>query len=363
MVDMSEQLAVVTGASGHLGANLVRALIAAERRVRVVLIPGDTTPALQGLDVERVEGNVLEPESLRYAFRDASTVFHLAGIISIENRYQEHVLAVNIQGVRNAAVAALREGVQRFVHCSSIHAFDPVPLRRAIDERRHRPLNGGRAVYDRSKAAGEAELRKVVDDGLDAVTINPTGIIGPYDYQPSRMGRVLLMLREGRLPALPRGGFNWVDARDVAEAILLAEANGRKGESYIAAGHWQSIRDLAELVAAVTGSRVPAGVPMGIARLGIPLIGAVDSRLGRDPLFTSESLRALRTYRHIDHAKATRMLGYMPRPTRDSIEDTFRWFAETGVIERIAAPRSRARESIRAWWRGVTGRGVGRQVT
>jgi hypothetical protein len=100
---------------------------------------------------------------------------------------------------------------------------------------------------------------------------------------------------------------------------------------------------------------------MGLARLGIPLVGVVDQRLGRDPLFTTESLRALRTYRHIDHAKATRSLGYMPRPTRETVEGLFLWFAETGVIERIEAPRFRIRASLRAWWRGVTGRGVGRQ--
>jgi dihydroflavonol-4-reductase len=362
-MNMSEGLAVVTGASGHLGANLVRHLLAAGRRVRVVLLPGDPTPALAGLGVERVEGDVLDEVSLGYAFRGARTVFHLAGIISIETGHQERVLAVNVQGVRNAAEAALAEGVHRFVHCSSIHAFDPEPLRRAVDERRHRPLNGGRAAYDQSKAAGEAELGKVVERGLDAVTINPTGIIGPYDFQPSRMGRVMLMMRAGRLPVLPDGGFNWVDVRDVVAALLLAESHGEPGESYIAAGHWQSMRDLAELVSAFTNSQVPPVIPMGLARLGVPLVSTLDRRLGRDPLFTSESVRALRTYRHIDHAKATRALGYMPRPTRETIEDVFRWFAERGTIERVAAPRSRVRSSLRAWWRGVTGRGVGRLPT
>ncbi|GBE21070.1 MAG TPA: NAD-dependent epimerase/dehydratase family protein [Actinobacteria bacterium] len=354
-------LAVVTGASGHLGANLVRRLIADERPVRVVLLPDDPAPALAGLDIERVAGDVLDEQSLRRAFRGAATVFHLAGIISIEGGYGGKVVAVNVGGVRNAAEAALAERVDRFVHCSSIHAFDPLPLRRAVDERRARPLNGGRAAYDRSKAAGEVELHKVVERGLDAVTINPTGVIGPYDFQPSRMGRVLLMMRAGRLPVLPDGGFNWVDVRDVAEALLLGETKARAGESYIAAGHWQSMRDIAELVAAVTGTRVPPVIPMGIARFGAPLVGFVDRRLGRDPLFTAESVRALRTYRHIDHAKATRTFGYMPRPTRDTIEDVYRWFAEAGVIEGVRAPRLGVGASLRAWWGSVSRKGVRRQ--
>lgn len=361
VVKMSKDLAVVTGASGHLGANLVRALLDRGRPVRVVQLPSDPTPALEGLAVERVTGDVLDESSLRRAFHGAGTVFHLAGIISIEGGRLGKVRAVNVGGVRNSAEVARAEGVRRFVHCSSIHAFDPVPLRRAVDEHRRRPLNGGRAAYDRSKAGGEAELRKSVERGLDAVTVNPTGIIGPYDFQPSRMGRVFLMMRAGKLPALPDGGFNWVDVRDVVDALLLAETRGVRGESYIAAGHWQSMRDLAELVSAVTGSRVPPIVPMGLARLGIPLVGAVDRRLGRDPLFTSESLGALRAYRHIDHAKATRILGYMPRPTRETVEGLFLWFAETGVIERVEAPRFRIRTSLHAWWRGVTGRGFGRE--
>jgi len=361
MDEMSDGLAVVTGASGHLGANLVRRLLADERPVRVVLLRDDPAPALAGLDIERVAGDVLDEQSLRDAFRGATTVFHLAGIISIEGSSGGKVQAVNVGGVHNSAMAALDAGVARFVHCSSIHAFDPRPLRQAVNEFRRRPLNGGRAAYDRSKAGGEAELRKAVERGLDAVTVNPTGIIGPYDFQPSRMGRVLMMLRAGKLPMLPDGGFNWVDVRDVAEALLLAEAKGQAGESYIAAGHWQSMRDLAQLVAAVTGSGVPPIVPMGIARLGVPLVGLVDRRLGRDPLFTSESLKALRTYRHIDHAKATRALGYMPRPTRDTIEDVFRWFAETGLIDGVPAPRFGAVTKLRAWWKSAGRGGVRRQ--
>lgn len=352
-------LAVVTGASGHLGNNLVRRLLDDGRRVRVVLLPGDSAPALAGLDVERVTADVLDVESLRFAFRGAATVFHLAGIISIAGGLGGKVDAINVGGVRNAAEAALAEGVDRFVHCSSIHAFSPEPLRRPIDERRLRPFHRSRAAYDRSKAAGEAELAKVVARGLHAVTVNPTGIIGPYDVGPSRMGKVLLMLRAGKLPLVPDGGFNWVDVRDAADALVRAERHGHTGESYIASGHWQSLRDLAELVHEVTGARVPPTIPMAVARLGVPIVSFLDRRLGREPLFTAESLRALRTYRDVDHSKATRELGYMPRPTVATIEDTFRWFAEAGVIDSVRVSRPGI-ERFRAWWRTVSGQGVRR---
>ncbi len=355
---MSEPVAV-TGASGHLGNNLVRRLLADGRQVRVVLLPDDPAPALEGLAVERVSGDVLDPDSLRSAFRGAATVFHLAGVISIAGGMGGKVDAINVAGVRNAAEAALAEGVGRFVHCSSIHAFSAEPLRRPIDERRRRPFHRGRAAYDRSKAAGEAKLADVVADGLDAVTVNPTGIIGPYDFGPSRMGKVLLMLRAGRLPVVPDGGFNWVDVRDVADALIRAEHHGQTGESYIASGHWQSLHDIAELVHEVTGARVPATISMAVARLGVPFVSFFDHRLGREPLFTAESLYALRTYRDVDHSKATRELGYMPRPTLETIEDTFRWFAEAGVIDSVRVSRPGLRR-IRAWWRTATGRGVRR---
>jgi dihydroflavonol-4-reductase len=330
---------VVTGASGHIGAALVRHLLARGERVRV-LIHRDAR-ALDGLAVEAVPGDVLDPESLCAAFAGADTVYHLAGVISITGDSRGRVRAVNVGGAENAARAALQCGARRLVHCSSVHAFDlrdaPVPLdetapRAPDDPRRY-------AAYDRSKAEGERRVRALIAQGLDAVITHPTAVIGPFDFAPSHMGRVLLALYRRRLPALVQGGFDFVDVRDVAAGLAAAAERGGCGESYLLSGHYCSMVDLAALAAAVTGRRPPRlTLPVGVARLGTGVMSLAARRSGAEPLYTAESLGTLRRGRPVDHAKALRDLGYRPRPTAESVGDAYRWFAERGVIPGGAVP-------------------------
>ena len=199
---------VVTGATGHVGSNLVRALIRRGDQVRVVV--RERVRSLEGLDVERVLGDVRDEASLRAAFADAEIVYHLAAVISISGDRNGTVRAVNVDGTRRVAEAALAAGVRRLVHCSSVHAFnlyqpgavDP------IDEAWARvPDSAPHFAYDRSKAAGERALREVIEKGLDAVILHPSGVVGPYDFGPSRMGQVLLQLYHRKLPSLLGGGF------------------------------------------------------------------------------------------------------------------------------------------------------------
>ena len=165
-----------------------------------------------------------------------------------------------MDGCAVVAEAALNAGVRRMVHCSSVHAFD---LKRSmgtvVDESSPRVASNAPA-YDRSKAAGENEIRRFVSRGLDAVCINPTGIIGPRDNTPSRMGTVLRAVWRRRLPAIVDGGFDWVDVRDVVLALRSAANRGRTGESYLIPGHRLSIRALAELAGRCSGSRVTTRV-------------------------------------------------------------------------------------------------------
>ncbi len=315
---------VVTGASGHVGANLVRALLAQGRRVRAV-VHSDAS-ALEGLDVERVQGDVTDPASLGRAFDGAEIVYHLAARISITGDPDGRVRAVNVDGVRNVARAALASRVRRVVHCSSIHAFRLDGGGRAIDESSPR-ADASSGAYDRSKAAGEAELRRVIDDGLDAVVVNPSGILGPFDFGPSRMGQVLRLLRARRMPGLVDGGFNWVDVRDVVGGMLAASERGRTGENYLLAGHWHSTLEIARFAEEVTATPPPSlVVPMWLARASAPFATVVDRIAGREPLFTSEGLAALRAHREVDGSKAARELGFIARPIRTSVADACAWF-------------------------------------
>lgn len=322
----------VTGATGHIGANLVRQLLADGCQVRALV--RDDVRALAGLDVEHTVGDVFDADALASAFAGSDVVFHLAALISITGAQGGRVHAVNVLGTRNVVRACLEAGVRRLVHFSSIHAFRQFPHEEVLDERRAPSDSGPAPAYDHSKACGEREVMAGAAAGLEAVILNPTAVIGPYDFKPSHMGRVLLALARRRLPALVAGAFDWVDARDVCRAAITAARAGRTGERYLLSGTYLSVRGLAALVGEVTGTRAPRmTAPQWLARPGAPL-AAAWSRVARTrPLFTPDSLAALRTCNpHISHAKASVELAFTPRPLRDTVADTLDWFVAAGRL-------------------------------
>jgi dihydroflavonol-4-reductase len=318
---------VVTGASGHLGANLVRELLTSGRTVAALV--REDRRGLVGLDVEVRSGDVRDAGSLRRAFRDAEVVYHCAGYVSIAADDWPRLRAVNVEGTRNVVDACRASGVRRLVHFSSIEALVDTPHDLPVDE--SRPLVGQHAasLYACSKAAGEAIVRQAAAQGQDVVILNPTAIIGPHDYRRSYSNAGLLAMCGGRLPALVEGSFNWVDVRDAAAGAIRAEEQAPAGRRYILGGHGASVQELAMLAHEINGVRVPRLVcPMWLARLAAPLVAAWCAVTGRRALLTSAGLRPLRGNRHISHALAERELGYRPRPLRDTVADTLRWFKE-----------------------------------
>lgn len=311
-------VAAVTGVAGHVGRNLVPALLARGWTVRGLVHRG-APPA----GVEPVQGDVLDPDSLDALYAGADVVFHLAAVISIRGDRGGLVQRVNINGVRHSAQAAARAGVRRFVHTSSVHAYDTTDRGLPIDEATAR-ATPSHPAYDQSKAAGEAALREVPD--LDFVVCNPTGILGPHDPGSSRTNRMLRDLRDGRLPALVEGGFDWVDSRDVAEGLLAAAERGERGRNYLLGGGYASVRRIAELCERVTGTPAPRlTVPMWLARAVAPLSALGSAMLGREGQFTPEAMVPLRAAREICTARAERDLGWAPRSLEDTIRDYFEW--------------------------------------
>lgn len=321
----------VTGASGHLGANLIRALIEKGASVRVLV--HHEVRALEGLDVEIVRGDVCDPGSLRSAFAGIDTVYHLVARISLSMGGWDEVERINVGGVRNVVEACLTENVRRLVHFSSIHAFCHEPLNRVLDETRELVSDYKSPPYDRSKAMGEMEIRRGLERGLDAVIINPTAVVGPYDYYPSHFGQALLRIAEGKMPALITSGYDWVDARDVAQGAIIACENAPAGAKYLLSGHWISMCDVARMIEELTGCRAPGFVcPMWLAPAGVPFLGAAARLKGTRPIFTTVTIKALKGNRTISHEKATRELGYNPRTFFTTLHDTLGWFAQNGYL-------------------------------
>jgi dihydroflavonol-4-reductase len=329
----SDAMIVVTGASGHIGGNLVNALVDRGRHVRA-LINNNDRGLIGDLDIEFAHGDVCDPASLKAAFCGAKVVYHLAGIISLDGDQGGRVQAVNVTGVRNVARAALACGVERMVHVSSVHAFVPPPDGAVLDESRPLTARPTDTAYARSKAGGERELRQVMQQGLDAVILNPTAVLGPLDVTPSSMGQFFIDLYRRKVPALIPGGYTWIDARDVAEAALAAEQKGRRGENYLLAGPRLSVVELCRVAEQITGIKSPRViVPMWLARRAAAAQTWRDRRRGRAPLFTPESLDTLRTNPQVSSAKATRELGFQPRPIEDTVRDIYAWFRTRGQLE------------------------------
>ncbi len=319
----SEPVAVVTGAAGYVGVNLIGVLRSRGWRVRTY----DLEP-LVGIDTSGLEhtmGDVRDRDRLAGAFDGADVVFHLAARITLAS-VDPAAWDVNVVGPAAAAATALDAGVPRFVHCSSVHAYDLSRAHPRLNEHSPRSVAPERPVYDRSKAAGEAEVRKVVEAGLDATIVNPTGIIGPIDLGPSRANLVIDSAARGRLPVVVRGGFDWVDVRDVALALVAAADSGRTGENYLLPGHQATAMHLGRLAAALNGHLGPvAALPAHLAKWLAPTGERIGRRFGSD-VFTPASIGTLIEHPTVEGDKAARGLGHAPRPLEDTVRDLVRYY-------------------------------------
>lgn len=324
---------VVTGASGHIGNNLVRTLLGQGRKVRA-LVHGNDNRGLEGLDgLEQVQGDVTDAASLQRAFSGAEVVYHLAAFISIHAGEDHNTLPVNAEGTKNVVATCQREGIRRLVHFSSVHALWGHPRERPIDETQELADRPDALPYDRSKALGEKAVLAGVQNGLDAVIVNPGAVIGPNDYRPSAQGAFLMDLYNRKLPALIAGGYSWVDVRDVVEGALAAEQRGRRGERYLLTGHPLSLRDLALAIERVTGSKAPRMVtPLWVAALMAPGAELVSNLRKKRPKFSRHSVQIVGGNYQFVHDKARRELGYSPRPIETTIADTFSWYRSAGYL-------------------------------
>jgi dihydroflavonol-4-reductase len=317
---------LVTGAAGHIGNVLVRQLIKGGSRVRALVLPGEDTRALKGLNVELVTGDVLDMTSLMKAMQGVDYVFHLAGIISIMPGRDELVRKVNIQGTKNILKAARQSGVKRVLYTSSIHALSR-NCEGVIDERVPFDPNNPEGEYDRSKAEASLAVQEAVRKGQDAVIVCPTGVIGPFDFRGSEMGELLRGFMQKKPHVLIEGAYDFVDVRDVARGMILAVEKGRSGEVYILSGEQIRINRLKDLVQKVMGfATATIMIPLSIARLAAK-VGPLYYRLTRQtPKFTTYSLDTVCGNSVISHAKASRELGYRARPLLKSVSDTIRWW-------------------------------------
>jgi dihydroflavonol-4-reductase len=314
----------VTGASGHVGANLCRMLVHEGHQVRALI--HEDIAGLEDVRLDLVFGNVKNESDLVNLCKDCEVVFHLAAYISIRKRDPE-CNKVNAESCVNLIRAARKTGVRKVIHFSSIHAFREDPLNNELDESRELALSS-KFAYDKSKALGQQIMMGASSRDLEIVVLNPTAIIGPNDFKPSLLGKALIRFYKGQNPGLVPGGYNWVDVRDVCLAAVNAIHHGTGGECYLLGGSWQSLRTLTGKIGELGGHKPPSlELPVWVAMIGIPFLNlhALISR--KTPLYTSLSLHTLKhSHRNISSKKAEIQLNFRPRPFDETISDTLNWF-------------------------------------
>ncbi len=318
---------LVTGATGHIGNVLVRALLERNEVVRALILPGEDRQALDGLDLEQIEGNVCEPGSLEKACQGVEIVYHLAGIISISSGKRDFIRQVNVEGTRNVVQAVLNQGVKRLVYTSSIHAIERAPHGITIDESLPFVVEAACGEYDRTKAEASLFVKEATQHGLDAVIACPTGVIGPYDFRISEMGALILEFMRKKIQFWMDGAYDFVDVRDVARGLILAGERGRKGECYILSGEQIHVKSILHTVREAMGAKVHAiHIPMPLVRFSSRLAPLYYRLTNSRPLLTPYSLLTVLGNSVISSTKARRELGYSPRPVRESISDAVHWF-------------------------------------
>lgn len=321
----------VTGAGGFVGVNLLRHLLdQGDDVVGIDRVPSDQVP---DAELSWVDADVLDLDSMRHALEGVEVVYHLVAKVTLAAE-DEAAWTLNTVGVRTVAEAALAGGVRRMVHCSSVHAFDQYRCDGWIDESAPRAVDPSIPVYDRSKWAGEEELHRVIDAGLDAVICNPTGIYGPVDYTLSRFNQILRNAARGRVPVGVGGGYDFVDVRDVAAGLAAAAEKGRTGENYLLTGHQLTMLDACREAARAAGRRGPVfAVPLGVIKRVVPIIEPIGRIFGSD-LVSEASLSAAGASPVVDGSKAADELGYTARPSADTIRDLVAFYAESGQLGR-----------------------------
>ena len=322
---------LVTGGTGRIGNVLVKELNKKYGRVRALVRESSDLKPLEGCDCEYVYGDVLDTKSLEKAVEGVDTIFHLAGIISISTHDEDLTLNTNIQGTKNIVDICVEHNIP-LIYTSSIHAINALEDGSLISEKTELATDYAtkRGIYDYSKAtATQYVLDKMRDSGLKAIIVHPTGVSGPYDYRPSFFGMGMVSLVKSGIKTTISGCYDYVDVRDVVDAILKAYELKKYGERYILSGETLSMNDYAEYLKEVANIKAKTSLLDKATSL---FISGILSFFDKKSQITPYSVKTLHSNCNISHEKATKELGYNPRSVKESIRDQYLWFKENEYL-------------------------------
>jgi dihydroflavonol-4-reductase len=329
--------ALVTGGTGFVGANLVRALLAEGRSVRVLARKGSDRRALEGCAVEIAEGDLLDADSLRAAVKGARRVYHVAADYRLWARDPRELYRANVDGTRHVLTAAAEAGADRIVYTSTVGALGIPKDGSPGDETSPVGLEDMVGPYKASKFLAERVADELAARGAPIVIVNPSAPIGPWDVKPTPTGQMVVDFLKGKMVGSVDTGLNIVHVRDVARGHILAAERGRVGQKYVLGNRNLALIDIFRALAALTGVRAPRfQVPYGVAWLAALCMEGAARVTGRTPQVPLTAVRMARKRMYFSAEKAVRELGLPQTPIEGALRDAVTWFVERGYAPKPA---------------------------
>jgi dihydroflavonol-4-reductase len=324
--------AFVTGGTGFIGGAVIRRLTEAGHEVKALVRHGADLRQLQGLPIERVEGDLRYIDSLRRGMSGCTWVFHVGALYSYWGHPWDDFYQINVEGTRRVLQEARDAGIERVVYTSSIAALGAGKQGSPSDENTPASLADRIGPYQRSKFIAQQIAQEFAAQGLPVVIVNPSSPVGVGDLKPTPTGQIIVDFLKGRMFGYVDTGLNIVDVEDVAEGHILAAQRGRIGERYILGGENLTLKQILDLLAEISGRpKVNLRVPHGVAQCW----SYVDVMLGRvipgyTPAATPDKVRLSRRYEFFDASKAVRELGLPQTPARSALAKAVAWYREHG---------------------------------
>jgi dihydroflavonol-4-reductase len=326
---------LITGATGFIGNHVTRMALEAGDDVRVMVMPGEDCSPLDGMDVEFVEGNLLDHSTFAPALKGVDKMYHLAALFAVWTKDPDLHYKINVQGTEALMKEALRANLEKVVYTSSVAAIGINPGEMSNEET---PFNcwPWASEYIMSKYIAHQVVKGLVSKGLPATMVLPGLPFGPGDRAPTPTGSVILQVLQGKAKNWWKGGVCLVDVRDVARGHILAMEKGRIGESYCLTNTDanMSSKALIEMVGRIAGvegvatREIPAKMMLRAARL-MELWSKIT---GKAPMTTYKNTVYILQENFVDSSKAVRELGMPQSPIEPAIEESIRWFRENGYV-------------------------------
>jgi len=329
--------AFVTGATGFLGSHVARVLAEQGSDLRLLVRSTSDLRNLEGLNADRVAGDLRDPASIEKALSGCDVVFHVAADYRLWVRDPAEMYRSNVEGTRSLLEAARKQGVRRVVYTSSVATMgftSKTNYGNVADEQSPVGIDDMIGHYKRSKFMAEQVAVEAARSGVDVVIVNPTTPIGERDIKPTPTGRIVVDFLKRKFPAYVETGLNLVDATECARGHVQALEKGRAGERYILGGENLTLKQILDRLAAITGLKSPTvKLPYFFALA----TGVVDEMvmgrlLGREPRATIDAVRMGRKMMFVSSAKAERELGWRTVPVEGALRRSVEWFRANGYV-------------------------------